>query len=64
MQGPGAPFLATDFPRLSFRQPLRRPFGVSLSLSLFAVNNCVDEGSCWQLAANKLLRFGKYVRTY
>jgi hypothetical protein len=21
-----APFLATDFPRLSFRQPLRRPF--------------------------------------
>jgi hypothetical protein len=38
MQGPGAPFLATDFPRLSFRQPLRRPFG-----SLSFPENCVED---------------------
>jgi hypothetical protein len=48
--------LATDFPSLSFRQPLRRPFGV-----FFREELC---GRGFLLAANKLLRFGKYVRTY
>jgi len=50
----GAPFLATDFPRLSFRQPLRRPFG---ALSLSFPGNCPLCGCLgWQWTGERWLQ--------
>jgi len=50
----GAPFLATDFPWLSFRQPLRRPFG---ALSLSFPGNCPLCGCLgWQWTGERWLQ--------
>jgi hypothetical protein len=42
----GAPFLATDFPRLSFRQPLRRPFQGTVWMPWMALDGGERAANC------------------